>query len=224
MTEPFTQASSRAFSMNQEFLTLLPSTINATTLAFVLIVLAYLLGSLSSAIIVCGVFGLPDPRTEGSGNPGATNVLRIGGKKLAAVTLLGDMLKGLLPIAVAHGLRVGDLTLAAMALAAFFGHLYPVFFKFQGGKGVATSLGALLGLHWPSGLIVIIAWIAIANLSHKSSLAALISSCAAPFAIALLTDSAAFTTATIIMTGFLFWRHRSNIEKLVKGEERRIQW
>ncbi|MCG7963964.1 MAG: glycerol-3-phosphate 1-O-acyltransferase PlsY, partial [Candidatus Thiodiazotropha taylori] len=117
-----------------------------------IVVIAYLLGSISSAIIVCRLMGLPDPRSQGSNNPGATNVLRIGGKKAAAITLFGDMVKGLIPMLIAHLFDAPPLYLALTGLAAFLGHLYPVFFNFKGGKGVATALGVQFGLHWGVGL------------------------------------------------------------------------
>jgi glycerol-3-phosphate acyltransferase PlsY len=124
-----------------------------------LIMTAYLLGSISSAIIVCQLMGLPDPRSLGSGNPGATNVMRIGGKKAAAITLFGDTLKGLIPVLIGQLLDVPLLILACIGLAAFLGHLYPVFFRFQGGKGVATLLGVLLGINWMLGLAAIGTWL-----------------------------------------------------------------
>ena len=129
-----------------------------------LILGGYLFGSISAAIVVCRLMGLPDPRTEGSRNPGTTNVLRIGGKQAAILTLAGDMLKGLVPVLIARALHAGPEIQAATALAAFLGHLYPVFFGFQGGKGVATALGAFFGLHWPTGLAVTGIWIAMALL------------------------------------------------------------
>ena len=146
-----------------------------------LIVGAYLLGSISSAIIVCRLMGLPDPRTQGSHNPGATNVLRIGGKKAAAITLLGDSLKGLIPMLIAHKLQVNDLTLALTGLAAFIGHLYPIFFRLKGGKGVATALGVQIGLHWGFGLLVAATWLIVAKMVNISSLSALVSMALAPY-------------------------------------------
>ncbi|MEM6405998.1 MAG: glycerol-3-phosphate 1-O-acyltransferase PlsY, partial [Pseudomonadota bacterium] len=147
-------------------------------------VAAYLLGSVSSAILVCRCFRLPDPRTQGSHNPGATNVLRIGGKLPAAVTLAGDMAKGLIPMLVCHLLDVTPLVFACVGLAVFLGHLYPVFFKFQGGKGVATAMGMDLGLHWLIGLSVIGLWLLVAKVMRVSSLAALISMTLAPLIVA----------------------------------------
>jgi acyl phosphate:glycerol-3-phosphate acyltransferase len=149
--------------------------------SILLIVAAYLLGSISSAIIVCRLMGLPDPRTQGSNNPGATNVLRIGGKRPAAITLVGDSLKGLIPMLAGHLLgQVDPLTLAGIGLAAFIGHLYPVFFRFQGGKGVATALGVQFGLYWPIGLCVAAIWLFVAKVLKISSLSGLISMALAP--------------------------------------------
>ncbi len=150
----------------------------------ILVLVAYLLGSLSSAIIVCRLAGLPDPRSDGSGNPGATNVLRLGGKKPAIVTLAGDMLKGLLPVLLGHALGLAPVLLALVGLAAFLGHLYPVFFRFQGGKGVATALGVLLGLDWVVGLATVATWLAVAFLTRYSSLSALIATGLAPVWVA----------------------------------------
>ncbi len=140
----------------------------------------YLLGSLSSAIITCRLMGLPDPRSGGSGNPGATNVLRLGGKKAATITLAGDILKGLLPVLAVKALGADIMVQSAVAVAAFLGHLYPVFFGFKGGKGVATVLGVLLGLYWPVGLLTIASWLVIAKGFKISSLAALIAILLAP--------------------------------------------
>lgn len=185
-----------------------------------LVLAAYLLGSLSSAIILCRLLGLPDPRTQGSGNPGATNVLRYGGKKVAAVTLLGDSLKGLLPVLVAQGLGADPRWLGLVALAAFLGHLYPVFFRFQGGKGVATAFGALLGLAWPVALAVVATWLAMALLFRYSSLAALTAAVLAPLFTYLWAP--AQLAAVACMCALLIWRHRSNIRNLLAGKESRI--
>ena len=192
----------------------------ATTL--ILIAGAYLLGSLSSAIIVCRLLGLPDPRGEGSGNPGATNVLRIGGKKAAAITLIGDMLKGLIPVLIAKLLGATIAVQAMVAVAAFLGHLYPLFFGFRGGKGVATALGVLLGLHWPVGLLTIATWLVIAKLFKISSLAALLSILVTPLYIWWLIPERSLIVAMLFMGVLLFWRHRSNIQNLVKGTEGHI--
>jgi glycerol-3-phosphate acyltransferase PlsY len=193
------------------------------TLELFLIVGGYLFGSVSSAIITCRVLGLPDPRSHGSGNPGTTNVLRIGGKKAAAVTLVGDMLKGLIPVLVAKLLGADMAVQAAVALAAFLGHLYPVFFAFKGGKGVATLLGVLLGIHWPVGLLTIATWLVIAKVFKISSLAALLSILVTPLYIWWLIPDTSLMIAMLLMGALLFWRHRSNIKNLLEGEEGEIK-
>lgn len=190
--------------------------------ATLLIIAAYLLGSVSSAIIVCRLMGLPDPRTQGSNNPGATNVLRIGGKKAAAITLLGDSLKGLIPMLVGHALGAGPAVLAGIGLAAFIGHLYPVFFGFKGGKGVATALGVQFGLYWPIGLCVAAVWLFVAKVLKISSLSGLISMALAPVFVWLFWDEKALIGMQLIITGLLIWRHRSNIRNLLDGTEDRI--
>ncbi|TVQ86944.1 MAG: glycerol-3-phosphate 1-O-acyltransferase [Chromatiaceae bacterium] len=197
-----------------------------------LILGAYLLGSISSAILVCRLLGLPDPRSEGSGNPGATNVLRIGGrrgKRAAAITLLGDSLKGLLPMLAAHALGAAPLVLALVGLAAFLGHLYPVFFAFRGGKGVATALGVQFGLYWPIGLGVAAIWLFVARGLRISSAAALTSMALAPALVWGLWplrgdgDTGMLVAMQGLITLLLFWRHRSNIRNLLSGTEGRIE-
>lgn len=194
-------------------------------------VAAYLIGSLSFAVIVSRGFGLSDPRTYGSGNPGATNVLRSGSKKAAAVTLLLDALKGFVPVLLVKvfgpqfGLEEG--TLALVAIAAFLGHLFPVFFQFKGGKGVATALGVLLGIGGWLGLFVLLTWLAVAVISRYSSLSALIASIAAPVYYVLLDGSLwsaekPLTLAIIAMSALLLWRHAQNIGRLLKGQESKI--
>jgi len=187
-----------------------------------LVPLAYFMGSLSSAVIVSRLFRLPDPREQGSKNPGATNVLRLGGKKAAAITLLGDAAKGLIPVLLAKALGADVLVTALVGLAAFFGHLYPVFFQFKGGKGVATALGVLSGFSWTVGLAALSTWLATAFVSRISSLAALVASGLAPLYIWLLTGSEVLTGVSIVMVLFLIWRHRGNIERLLQGQEARI--
>lgn len=187
-----------------------------------LIIGGYLFGSISTAIVVCRLMGLPDPRSEGSRNPGTTNVLRIGGKQAAILTLAGDMLKGLVPVLIARALQASPEIQAATALAAFLGHLYPVFFGFQGGKGVATALGVFLGLHWPAGLAVSGIWIVMALLFHISSLSALTAMLLAPLVFWYLQPEMAFVYVTAIITVMLFWRHRTNIRDLLSGREGKI--
>ncbi|VAX13883.1 Acyl-phosphate:glycerol-3-phosphate O-acyltransferase PlsY (EC 2.3.1.n3) [hydrothermal vent metagenome] len=189
------------------------------TLDFSLIACAYLFGSVSTAIIICKLMGLPDPRSQGSGNPGATNVLRVGGKKLAAITLAGDSLKGLIPVLLGRWLEAPDLTLALIGLAAFLGHLYPLFFGFRGGKGVATLFGVLFGLHWGVGVATVGTWLFVAKILKISSLSALVASLLAPLYVWLIIPSREFIIITLIMTILLYWRHRSNIQRLIHGEE-----
>ncbi|MCG6896431.1 MAG: glycerol-3-phosphate 1-O-acyltransferase PlsY [Thiocapsa sp.] len=190
--------------------------------ASLLIAGAYLLGSVSSAIIVCRLMGLPDPRTQGSNNPGATNVLRIGGKRAAAITLLGDSLKGLIPMVAGHLLDAAPAVLAGIGLAAFIGHLYPVFFGFRGGKGVATALGVQIGLYWPIGLSVAAIWLFTAKVLKISSLSALVSMALAPLIVSVFWPEKLLIGMQLIITGLLFWRHRSNIRNLVSGTEDRL--
>ena len=182
------------------------------------IVGAYLLGSISFAVVVSKVMGLPDPHTYGSKNPGATNVLRTGNKLAAVLTLVGDAAKGGVAVWVASYFT-GEL--AAVGLAAFLGHLYPVFHRFQGGKGVATAAGVLLVLDWRVGLGTIVTWLVIAFALRYSSLAALVAALFAPLATAFLLDlkSALFVAA---MSGFLAWRHKANIQRLLAGTEPRL--
>ncbi len=189
---------------------------------YLIILGGYMFGSVSTAIIVCKLMGLPDPRTEGSGNPGATNVARIGGKKAAALTLVGDMLKGLLPVLIAHFMHMSPVILAATALAAFLGHLYPVFFGFQGGKGVATALGVIYGLHWPAGLLTTATWLAMAVAFRYSSLAALTAILLTPLWFLWLMPEPAIIAAMSVLTVLLFWRHRTNISNLLTGKENKI--
>lgn len=187
-----------------------------------LIVFAYLAGSLSTAIIVCRLMGLPDPRTQGSGNPGATNVLRVGGKKAAAVTLLGDAAKGFLPVLAAQLLDVPNGILSLTALAAFLGHLYPLFFGFRGGKGVATAFGALGALAWPVALALLGVWLVMAKIFKISSLSALTAAATAPLFMWWLRPEREFILVSAVISVMLIWRHRSNIRNLLKGAEDKI--
>jgi len=195
----------------------------AMIIDFLLVLGGYLFGSISTAVLTCRLMGLPDPRTEGSRNPGATNVLRLGGKKAAFLTLAGDMLKGLVPVLIAQTLQASPLILSATALAAFLGHLYPVFFGFQGGKGVATALGVILGLYLPAGLGVAAIWLLMAFLFRISSLSALTAMLLAPVVFWLLKPEPAFISVMIVITLMLFWRHRSNIRDLLSGTEGKIE-
>ena len=185
-------------------------------------ILGYLAGSISTAILVCRAMDLPDPRSEGSRNPGATNVLRFGGKKAAAITLAGDFLKGLLPVLLARLAGLEDIGLALTALAAFLGHLYPVFFGFEGGKGVATAFGAILGLSWPVALATQAAWLFMAFVVRISSLAALTAAALAPLLGWWFNLPLAYNAVLVAMVILLIWRHRSNIRNLLAGAEDKI--
>jgi glycerol-3-phosphate acyltransferase PlsY len=194
--------------------------------AIVAIVLAYLLGSVSFAVVVSRAMGLADPRSYGSGNPGATNVLRTGNRKAAILTLVGDAAKGavavLLAKAVAARYGFGDPTLACVGLAAFVGHLFPVFHRFQGGKGVATAAGVLIALSPWLGLATLATWITIAVFFRYSSLAALVAAVFAPAYYALLAGVDAVLVPLAIMSVLLILRHRRNISNLIAGTESRI--
>jgi glycerol-3-phosphate acyltransferase PlsY len=194
--------------------------------AMVAIVLAYLLGSVSFAVVVSRAMGLADPRSYGSGNPGATNVLRTGNRRAAVLTLIGDAAKGAVAVALAKAVAqrygFGDAVLAGVGLAAFVGHLYPVFHGFQGGKGVATAAGVLLALSPWLGLATLATWIAIAVFFRYSSLAALIAAVFAPAYYALLGGVDAVLAVLVAMGALLVWRHRANVAKLLAGTESRI--
>jgi glycerol-3-phosphate acyltransferase PlsY len=184
---------------------------------------AYLIGSVSSAIIICRLMGLPDPREQGSGNPGATNVMRIGGKKAAAATLSGDLLKGLIPVYAANLSGVPAELLAATGLAAFIGHLYPIYFGFKGGKGVATTIGVLLGFSWMLGLAFVATWLLMYKVGKISSLSALVAAVLSPAYAWFILANPALVGAVALMAGVLLWRHKSNIQRLLAGEEKTIK-
>ena len=183
---------------------------------------AYLLGSISSAVLVSRLFGLQDPRRAGSGNPGATNVLRLGGKKAAALTLAGDIVKGLVPVLLARALTADANIIAAVAFAAFIGHVFPIFLGFRGGKGVATAFGALAGLSGALALLLVATWLSVAAIFRYSSLAALVTAATAPVYVAWLLAPPAYTFITVAMTLLLWWRHRSNLRNLWQGNEGKI--
>ncbi|AOU96776.1 glycerol-3-phosphate acyltransferase [Acidihalobacter yilgarnensis] len=187
-----------------------------------LIIAGYLLGSLSTAILTCRLMGLPDPRGVGSGNPGATNVLRAGGKGAAIITLAGDLFKGTLPVLAALMLHRGETAAGLVGLAAFLGHLYPVYFGFKGGKGVATALGVVFGLNPLAGIAVSATWLGMALVSRISSLSALTAFLLAPAYLYLLTHSASISLTMMLMSALIFWRHRRNIRNLTIGAEPRI--
>ena len=187
-----------------------------------LVVSGYLAGSVSAGILVARVMGLGDPREGGSGNPGATNLLRLGGRRAALITLLLDALKGVAPVLAGHAAGVGGAWLAAIGLAAFLGHLYPVFFGFRGGKGIATGLGVMLAWSLPVGGATLLVWMLAAALFRISSLAALISFALAPVWCLLLADSPALAIAAGFMALVTAWRHRGNIRRIAAGAEPRI--
>ena len=190
---------------------------------YFIFITSYLAGSLSSAIIVCRVAGLPDPRTQGSGNPGATNVLRFGSKKIAAIVLLSDGLKGAIPVLFAS---YQGLTLFEICLVAFFtflGHVYPVFFHFKGGKGVATYLGGLIVINLLAGLIFSLIWLLIAKVLKTSSLAALIATALSPFYFYLIIGDLKSTLIIGLISLFILYTHRGNIKRLINKEEDVIQ-
>lgn len=189
-------------------------------------ILGYLIGSISFAVIVSRAFGLPDPHSYGSGNPGATNVLRTGRKSAAALTLLGDTGKGWVAVYLAQRFAsdygVGEAGIAGVAVAAFLGHLFPVFFRFRGGKGVATAFGILLSVNAWLGLAVLATWLAMAAIFRYSSLSALTAALLAPVFSAWLTGIGAMTAAAAVMSLLLIWRHRENLKRLLAGQEGKI--
>lgn len=187
-----------------------------------LLVLAYLFGSVSSAMVVCKLMQLTDPRTRGSNNPGATNVLRLYGKKAAIQTLAGDVLKGIIPVLIGHTLNVPDNILAGIGLAAFIGHLFPIFFSFQGGKGVATLIGVLFGTSWILGLVFIGVWLMMALTFRYASVASLTAAATAPIYTAFVLDPPWFILSNILMVILLFWRHTTNIKNLISGKESKL--
>ena len=187
---------------------------------------AYLIGSLSFAVIVSKFYGLDDPRSYGSGNPGATNVLRSGRKKAAALTLLGDALKGLVAVLLARWLQsyfgLADEVVAAVAVAVLAGHMWPLFFGFKGGKGVATALGVLLALSWPVALICAVVWLMMAFGLKISSLAALTATVISPLAAMFLVQQPSWQAAIAVIAALVLLRHRSNIQNLLSGKESKI--
>lgn len=187
-----------------------------------LVIAGYLLGSIASAVLVCKLMGKEDPRTQGSGNPGATNVFRLHGKQAAVLTIIGDTLKGFLPVSLCSLLGLPDLAIALIGLAAFIGHLYPVFFEFRGGKGVATFVGVLFGMYWPLGLCFAAIWLLMALLFRYSSLAALAAAGLAPVYTLWLSPALSFAMVNTLMAALLLWRHSANIHNLLAGKENRI--
>ena len=196
------------------------------TARLLIIVGAYLIGSISFAVVVSRAFGLPDPHEYGSKNPGATNVLRTGNKLAALLTMLGDGLKGFVAVFAAIQLAplagAADWTVAAAALAAFVGHVYPVFHRFAGGKGVATAAGIVFALHWPLGLVLTVIWLTMAFGFKISSLAALTTAVLLPLGMLYAMGPGAYAWASVVIALLLFWRHRVNIRQLLSGRERPI--
>ncbi|MBE0367104.1 glycerol-3-phosphate 1-O-acyltransferase PlsY [Pseudoalteromonas sp. MMG013] len=181
---------------------------------------AYLIGSISSAVLVCQVFGLPDPRFAGSNNPGATNVLRLGGKVPAVLVLIFDILKGTIPVWGAYFLQIEPVWLGAVAVAACLGHIYPIFFHFNGGKAVATAFGALLPIGLSLGGMLIATWLCVLWLTRYASLAAIVTVTAAPIYTWLIKPI--YTIPVSFLTALIIFRHRSNIARLLKGQEPKI--
>lgn len=186
------------------------------------LIAAYLLGSVPFAMISSRVFGLADPRTYGSGNPGATNVLRSGNKKAALMTLIGDALKGAVAVIVAQQMGFSDTVIGLVALAVFLGHLYPIFLKFKGGKGVATAAGVLLALDPLLGLAVLATWLLVAYVSRYSSLAALLAAASAPLISALMHGIDGQFAVVLVIGGVLIIKHWQNIQRLMSGQESKI--
>ncbi len=180
---------------------------------------AYLLGSVSFGILMSKLFGLSDPRTVGSGNPGATNVLRSGKKSAALLTLLGDAFKGWLPVSLALWANLPVIIICLVGLAVFLGHLYPIYYKFKGGKGVATALGVMVAISLWLALVALAVWGVIFYLSRYASLASIIAAIAAPIAAYFLLPPAKYVLMVFVMSTLLVWRHRSNIQKLLAGTE-----
>ena len=187
------------------------------------LIASYLIGSISSAIIICKVAGLPDPRTQGSKNPGATNVLRFGGKKIAAFVLIFDGLKGALPVITANYFGLSLFELTFILLFAFLGHVFPLFFSFKGGKGVATYLGGLIGINLLIGLTFAIIWLIVAKVLKFSSLAALIATILSPIYFYLITANLQAALVIGLIGLFIIYNHRTNIKRLIKKEEDIIQ-
>jgi glycerol-3-phosphate acyltransferase PlsY len=190
-------------------------------LNFSLLIFAYLLGSINSAIIVCYIFRLPSPRSIGSGNPGTTNVLRIGGKVPAVITLAFDILKGLAPVIIARMLTDNELIIACTALYAILGHVFPIFFGFKGGKGVATLIGTLFGFWWALGLIFVVTWFVVAMISRYSSLSALVATVVASVSV-IFTANIQIAAPFLIIAVMILVKHKGNIQRLINGQESKI--
>lgn len=188
-----------------------------SAIALLMILSAYLIGSISSAVIVCRAFGLDDPRLRGSGNPGTTNVYRLGGWVPSLVTLVMDVLKGMLPVWGSYYLGLDPIVLAVVAMAACLGHIYPLYFDFKGGKAVATALGAMFPIAWEMAILLIVTWVVVFAISRVSSLAALITVSLAPLYAFMIKPQ--YTVPAIMLTLLIIWRHRTNIKRLWNGDE-----
>lgn len=184
-----------------------------------LLCFAYLLGSVSAAIVLSRIMGFDDPRSGGSKNPGATNVMRIAGKKAAFFTLVGDFMKGLLPVLLARLLEADLMVVALTGFAAFIGHCFPLFFGFRGGKGVATAMAATLAFDWVAGAILVAIWLVVAKVFRISSLAAIVAFALVPLAVFWRTQDPAVSLVFVILSAILIWRHRGNIQRLIRGTE-----
>ncbi|MDB5813158.1 MAG: glycerol-3-phosphate acyltransferase [Rhodocyclales bacterium] len=198
----------------------------APTVTILALLIAFLIGSIPFAVLVSKAMGLDDPRSYGSGNPGATNVLRSGNKLAAILTLFGDAAKGLFVVSLARALApvfgFSMQVLAGIGIAVFLGHVFSVFLRFRGGKGVATAAGVLFGIQLELGAAVVVLWLLVALVTRYSSVAALSAAAAAPFLALWLTGSETWTAATMIMAAVLIWRHKDNIRKLLAGQEGRL--
>lgn len=196
-----------------------------TVFLFILtVIIGYITGSVCSAVIVSQLFSLPDPRIEGSQNPGATNVLRLAGKQYALIVLFADVLKGLLPVLFARFLGVDTITLGFVCFAAVLGHMYPIFFGFKGGKGVATTIGALLGLNFILGVLVIASWLLVASFTRYSSLASIVSIVLAPFYSLFTLGNLNAFIPLIFIALFVLYKHRDNVTRLIDGTESKISF
>lgn len=185
----------------------------------ILLIVAYLIGSISSALIISKRLGMSDPRTYGSGNPGASNMLRSGNKQAATYTLIGDALKGLIAVLLARWLGNSDAIVGLAAIAVVFGHMWPVFFQFKGGKGIATAFGAILAMSFWTAFITLLVWAAVAFKFKKSSLAGLIAAAVAPFAAFIIIHHPSWGWSLMLISIVVIFRHRSNIKRLLNNEE-----
>ncbi len=194
------------------------------TLTIILVILGYLSGSLCSAVLVCQLFHLSDPRQQGSKNPGATNVLRLHGKKYAALVFVGDMLKGTLPVVLGHFLSLPFSSLAWICLACVLGHIFPLFFNFKGGKGVATALGSFLGMSGYFGLAMLAIWILVLGIKRYSSLASITMIISSPFIGMYFAKTNQVLMPLLILMGVVLIKHQANIKRLLQGKEDKVKF